>query len=322
MKSDSMATVEQIPKCQLRASAYDRASSWLVASLVVCSVVVAVLLLLYFARHYRTLQFLPVVKPLASGGGGGGQGGSTDLGTGNDSDLEAVSADDQPNLFESELNDTLSALAAAVTENADLIANEELDMPTGDIQGTDSPDQRRPGYGSGRGGGFGSGIGRGVGSGIGDGVGPGVGGPAEPKRELRFEPGSLNEYAQMLDYFRVELGVLNQQDNHVHYAFNLSQAVPGVRVGSPSNEERLFMIPTAGQFPVLDRRLVGKAGIGDRGRIIMQFYPPEVQAIFYDLEQRFAASRNRPPADIRLTVFRVTHAGDRFELRVEEQFYR
>ena len=82
------------------------------------------------------------------------------------------------------------------------------------------------------------------------------------------------------------------------------------------------MIPTAGQFAALDRRLVVKAGVGDQGQIVMQFYPAETQAQFHELERKFAEERMRRPAEIRLTVFRVTRSGDRFALRVEEQLYR
>ena len=62
------------------------------------------------------------------------------------------------------------------------------------------------------------------------------------------------------------------------------------------------------------------AGIGDKGRIILQFYPPEAQAILYSLEQKKAGARK--PETIRGTVFRVTRTGNRFEFSVAEQTYR
>jgi hypothetical protein len=224
--------------------------------------------------------------------------------------------------LDSQISDTLTALTSAVTARADLLTNDDLDLSPDEVFSTERGDNRRPGFGSGRGGGFGSGVGRGVGSGIGDGVGPGRGGAAEPQREIRFEPADLNEYAQMLDFFGVELGVLNMEDNQVYYARNLSQGTPDVRVASPSQEERLHMIPTVGQFAALDRRLTAKAGIGDRGDIVIQFYPPATQQMFYDLERRFAEDRSRLTTDIRRTVFRVNRTGDNFSYSIEEQFYR
>ena len=145
-------------------------------------------------------------------------------------------------------------------------------------------------------------------------------GPGEPRREIRFEPATVKEYGQWLDYFHIELGVLGQ-DNKVYYVYNLSQDKPDVRVGDPSKEQRLYMNPTDSQFAALDRQLATKAGVADKGRIILQFYPAEAQAILVGLEQKHAGARAKPE-DIRSTVFRVTHRGAAFEFSVEDQTYR
>ena len=145
------------------------------------------------------------------------------------------------------------------------------------------------------------------------------GGTREPQREVRFEPASVNEYAQWLDYFKIELGLLGR-DNKVYYAYNLGRPKPDVRIGDPTDEHRLYMNPAVSHFAALDRELAVKAGIADKGQIILHFYPPEAQAIIYTLEQERAGGRK--PEQIRRTVFRVTRTGDRFVFSVEEQFYR
>jgi hypothetical protein len=317
-----MSTTRQSLNDRLRVSAYDRVSSWLISLLVISSVIVLSLLLLYFARQLRSFAISPAIKPISSGGGGGGGGGAGDFAAGLDDELAIERISDAPDNMDMQINETLSALSSAVIFKADMLSIEELETVPNEVRGRERGDNRRPGYGSGRGGGFGSGIGRGVGSGIGDGIGTGMGGAAEPRREIRFEPADLTEYAQMLDFFGVELGVLSVDDNQVFYASNLRQASPTVREGSPSQEERLYMIPTVGQFASLDRRLVAKAGIGDRGQIVMQFYPTATQAMLQDLERKHAEAKSRRIADIRLTIFRVTRTGDRFAYSVEEQFYR
>jgi hypothetical protein len=80
------------------------------------------------------------------------------------------------------------------------------------------------------------------------------------------------------------------------------------------------MNPTDSQFAALDRQLAAKAGAADKGRIILQFYPPEAQAILEGLEKQRAGARKRE--EIRSTVFRVTHRGNSFEFSVEDQTYR
>jgi hypothetical protein len=110
------------------------------------------------------------------------------------------------------------------------------------------------------------------------------------------------------------------RDNKVYYAYNLSQDKPGVRTGDPAADDRLYMNPAGSQFAALDRQLAAKAGIADKGGIILQFFPPKTQGILFALEQQRAGGRKTE--QIRHTVFRVTPKGDQFEFSVEEQSYR
>ncbi len=300
-----MSTVRPRPRHQLRVSPYDRVSSWLVSLLIVTCVTVGALVIIYVTRKFILTEFSVPVTPVASGGGGtGGVGGSP----GGD-ELEPPGVQDAPSLDEQPIQDTLSAVATAVSERTAVLSDEQIDVGMEPAEG--HGDNRTPGFGGGRGGG--------VGGGIGSGFGPGRGGPGEPRREIRFEPASLLEYAQWLDYFKIELGVLGQ-DNKVYYAYNLSHEKPDVRVGDPAHEQRLYMNPTDSQFAALDRQLAVKAGIANKGRIILQFYPPEAQAILYSLEKKQAGAHK--PETIRGTVFRVTHTGNRFVFSVEDQSYR
>ena len=302
-----MATYQHIPKHQLRVSSYDRVSSWLVALLVVVGVSVGCLMMIYFTRQFIVGRFAVPLTPVQSGGGGTGGVGAPGFGN----DLEPPAIEDAPELSEPTIAETLSAVASAVATKTALITDDTIDVGVEPVEGTSQGDSRRPGYGGGRGGG--------IGGGIGSGFGPGRGGPPEPRREVRFEPANLQEYAQWLDYFKIELGVLGR-DNKVYYAYNLSREKPEMRVGDPAQEQRLFMNPANSPFAALDSRLATKAGIADKGDIILHFYPAAAQDIIYDLELKRAEGRKRE--QIRHTVFRVTRTGDRFAFSVEDQSYR
>jgi hypothetical protein len=294
-----MATSESIPKHHLRVSSYDRVSSWLVSALVVVGVAVAALVFIYFTRQLLEEHFAVPVTTVGSGGGG--TGGISDP-TGTGQDLEPPGTDEAPDLTEPQLQDTLSAVATAVTSRSALIADENIDANMEPVAGAGAGDSRRPGGGGGEGGGFGGGIGSGFGRGRG-------GGP-ETKREIRYEPQNLNEYAQWLDFYKI------------YYAYNLSRAKPDVRVSDPSQqpESRLSFNSTLSQFAALDRQLAAKAGIADKGEIILQFFPDETATLLLDLEQKSAGGRT--PEQIRRTIFRVTRNGNRFEFSVAEQAYR
>jgi hypothetical protein len=303
-----MATFQDSPKHQLRISSYDRVSSWLVALLVVVGVLVACLMMIYLSRQLVVERFaVPLTAVQNSGGGGTGGVGAPGFGN----DLEPPGIEEAPELSEPTIAETLSAVASAVATKSAFITDDTIDVGIEPVEGASLGDRRQPGYGGGKGGG--------IGGGIGTGFGPGRSGPPEPRREVRFEPANLREYAQWLDYFKIELGVLGR-DNKVYYAYNLSHEKPDVRVSEPAQEQRLFMNPANSSFAALDRRLAAKAGIADKGEIILQFYPEAAQKTLYDLEQKRAGGRTRE--QIRQTVFRVTRTGDRFVFSVEEQFYR
>jgi len=315
-----MSTVPSRPQVSLRVSAYDRVSSWLVSLLVMASAVVGSLLMIYFASRLANFQVAIPVKPVTLSPQGGGGGGDGRMGTGGDIALPDFSAYDEAS--EATLQNTLDAIASAVVRTEPLLFNDQIADDVAPTVSQDYIDTRRPGTtgsGGGRGTGFGTGVGSGRGPGTGGGSGGGIG-RREPEREIRFEPENLYEYAQYLDFFKIELGVLGQ-DNKIYYAYNLSARVPSVREGTPADEQRLYMNSARGRFAALDRRLAQRAKIAGRGRIILQFYPDATSAILYELERGRAESAGRQPEEILRTVFRVTHTGSSFAIAVEEQFY-
>jgi hypothetical protein len=304
---------------ELRVSAYDRVSSWLVSLLVISTVVVASLLSVYFGRRLAQVEVaVPVQTVSLSGGGGGGEGGQ--MGTGGDIALPDFAGSED---LSEPLDETLETVSSAVSRTEPLVLSEAIDTANDMAPTQEYVDTRQPGT-TGTGGGHGTGHGTGSGSGIGPGSGGGSGGGvfrAEPEREIRFEPQNLLEYAEFLDFFKIELGVLGQ-DNKIHYAYNLSQKTPSVREGEPAEELRFYMNSARGRFAALDRRLADRSGIADKGRIILQFYPDPAYAILQQLERGKAESMGRRLEEIRRTAFRVTHVDNRFEFQVLDQSYR
>lgn len=283
-----MSTTYRSRKYRLKVNSYDRASSWLVALLVISVVTVVGLLIVYFARRLITTEVAIPVTPVDAATQPG------DAAMGLKRDLEPPGIEDVPELVEPQLADTLTALTSAVTAKTALLADEDFDSDADLGHGHGLGDSRRAGAGSGN-------------------------GETEPQREIRFQPENLQQYAAWLDAFGIELGVLGR-DNKIYYAYNFTHAQPDVRVGEPAEEKRLYMNSALGHFASLDRQLAERAGIADHGRIILQFYPPATQAILFRLEQQQA--KGRRPEDIRRTVFRVTPKGDHFEFSVISQTYR
>jgi hypothetical protein len=163
--------------------------------------------------------------------------------------------------------------------------------------------------------------GKGGGGGDGRGTGRGRGGPKEniprPQRwVIRFDGGNLKIYAKQLDFFKIELAAIGK-DDLVHYAFNLAKPKPDSRTGSPDEEKRLYMTWRSGPLQEADRTLLTRAGIDLSGRVIMQFYPAEVEQALARLERDYAAGKD--VNDIRRTNFDVRQEGNQFQFVVTGQ---
>ncbi|MCA9241971.1 MAG: hypothetical protein KDA37_17290 [Planctomycetales bacterium] len=146
----------------------------------------------------------------------------------------------------------------------------------------------------------------------------------EPQREIRFEYADQAEYIAFLDFWKVEIGVLDQRNNQVYYASGFRQAEPNTRVQDPAKqpENRIRFISNGTAFESIDRGLAAKAGIANRGAIIIQFWPDESAQYLLGLEdQAWKKANKRSLEEVQRTIFRVVRSGNRFEWKLEEQVY-
>lgn len=270
----------------LRVSAYDRSSSLLIAMLLLVGAAVAAIVIVYFSSRIRTLPpaipVTPVALPSDDSGAAGG-----------DVSSETPAVEDVPEVLEPELEELLEQVSLAVADDAVVMAEERAAEAQ---SAAATPGDSR---------------------GAGDGRGEGAGG-REPTREIRFEPESMDEYARWFDEAGLEIGVLGE-DNRVYYATALSTRTPQVRTGEPGGEGRLYFNSTGGPLYPLDRQLARKAGILDKGQLVLQFCTPETQQKLLTLEREAAGSR--PPGDIMRTVFRVVKKRGTYAFEVEDQSY-
>jgi hypothetical protein len=208
----------------------------------------------------------------------------------------------EADLPQPELSETLAAvMEAAASIRADLDSAQLVD-----------PLQQA---GGGKSRGTGNQVAKGSGGGAGGGSGSGVGVPRGQRWEIRFSGNTTAEYARQLDFFKVELAVLGS-GNEVYYAYNFSKRKPDQRVGPRDQEKRLYMSWRRGTLEKTDRELLKAAGIDSEGKIVLQFYPPEVEAQLAQLERDY---RKREPRDIRQTRFAVVTKGRGFEFQVMDQ---
>lgn len=154
--------------------------------------------------------------------------------------------------------------------------------------------------------------------------GPGRGGA---KREngwfVEFaDKGDLDSYAQQLDFFGIELGLLIKEESRLVYLSGVSKTPPTVReVRNGEGEKRLFMNWQDGSQERMkaDIELFQRAGIDASKGAILHFYPPATEQILAQLETSYA---NQPASAIRRTTFQVQRAGNGFEFVVSRQILK
>lgn len=148
------------------------------------------------------------------------------------------------------------------------------------------------------------------------GFGPGDGGVSREDRwSIQYKPGSTaEEYAVQLDFFKVELAVI--EDNHLVYVSNFAAAQPTRRIGSGSDDRRLYFVWRGQGRKDSDLKLLAKAGLDVGDKVIFQFYPNEVEEALSQLEVKY---KGRQPAEIRSTRFGVVGDGGSYEFEVLAQ---
>jgi hypothetical protein len=141
--------------------------------------------------------------------------------------------------------------------------------------------------------------------------------PRWERWQVRFSAADLEAYARQLDYFGIELAAMGGGRANVDYASQLSRPRPLRRAGRSQDEQRLYMTWRSGELIEADRQLLAKAGIATADRVILQFYPPQAEAMLASLERQEAGEKDL--RSIRRTVFGVRPKGRQFEFFVISQ---
>ena len=137
--------------------------------------------------------------------------------------------------------------------------------------------------------------------------------------EVQFhDQRSLSAYAQQLDYFKIELAVL-QPGGNVMYFSRLADPIPGIRQELAANEQRYYLTWLRPELQAADCELIAKTGIsvGEK-QIIMKFLSAELEQRLAQLEHDAAGNRL---SQLRATYFAVRQTGSDYEFYVSRQTF-
>ncbi len=288
--SESVSPTHEVP---LGVTTYEKVSSLLVALLVMLGATVAAMFIVVVTMRALAATQQPVTVTIAEEGLGRG-----DHEAGIARDAKNTQVDDLDEFFPPEMTEPIDALSTVIS--ADMTMLESLDDPLATFgTGTGQGDSRPAGP---------------LGEGEGDIV------PRWERWQVRFVSTDLNVYAKQLDFFKIELAAMGGGKELVDYANGLSQPQPSRRSGNSAEEKRLYMTWRSGEMIEADKALLTSAGIDTAGRVILQLYPPETEALLAELEQKQLGMRSLK--DVRRTVFGIREQGQTYEFYVMSQEYR
>jgi len=279
---------------RLAVSAYDRAAGWVVSLniLVGSAVLLAFLIWLSQAIELGTERSTVVLVEGIAGRG--------DHAAGFERDIDPPGIEELEEETEPQVEQLLEAMTEVVTTQSAALDAMQTTMFSSAV-GTGMGDSRPPGP-----------------LGEGDDIIP-----RGERWEIRYLSNDLRAYAEQLDHFGIELGVIGGGEPLVEYAADLRKARPATRQGPGDQEKRLYMIWTEGALRRFDQQLLRAAGLRTAGRIVVQFYPQAVEDRLAQIEMEYARQNGRTSVtQIKRTVFGVRRQGAKFEYYVISQVYR
>jgi len=283
---------DDVKKIRMAVSAYDRAASWVISLnvLVGSAVLLAFMIWLSSVIKFGEAQSTVVLVENVAGRG--------DHAAGYERDVEAPGIEELEEETEPEVEQLLEAMTEVVSTQAASLDTMKTNVFSSNV-GTGRGDSRPPGP-----------------------LGEGDTLPRGERWEIRYNSNSDKAYAQQLDFFKIELGAVGGGEKLVDYAARLSQARPTTRRGPGDQEKRLYMLWTGGALKQFDQGLLRKAGVKTSGRIIVQFYPPEVENQLALIEKASFDAAKKTVREVQKTVFGVRRKGSGFEYYVISQRYR
>ncbi len=149
--------------------------------------------------------------------------------------------------------------------------------------------------------------------------------PMHQRWELRFQAGSLGQYAQQLDQLGIELACVGGSPD-IEYATSLSKS-PQKRIGAAQEANQLqrvfFAWRSDNPLKRFDEQLLSQAKIKTEGRLILKFCSQDLKERLLKLERDALQSKGYDSVkQIARTVFETRPSANGFELAVVEQYYR
>ena len=167
------------------------------------------------------------------------------------------------------------------------------------------------------------GSGRGFGSREG---GPGMGSgdivPEYKRWKIDYDSNSIQEYAQQLSFFSIDIGVIDENSNAIIRIRDPGGTAAVTNSNRGSEKSSLYFSHEKQRFRRWDDTLTRQNNVPLNGRFTVQFYPNPTRAMLREIEKNYLAQQGKTLEDVRRTFFKVVPAAGGFEFQLTGMDYR
>ncbi|MCA9041719.1 MAG: hypothetical protein KDA65_15305 [Planctomycetaceae bacterium] len=291
------ATKTPHPTPVMRITRFDRVNAWMISLIMACLVGAFVVFLMWYSSRIPVIEAEMIVEPMLPAGGEPDGAIDETLKVDSPEDISDDPSEAELPSEETQIVETLETVVE-LSDNASQFVQDQFQEQ---LESTGKP-------------------GRAEGSGkppLGEGGGEGAISRAQ-RWVVRFgEKDTLEEYADQLDFFKIEFGAI--LGDEIVYVSNFSASTPTVRREKISDEEqRLYMQWQNAGRRKSDVELMKKAGVNAASVPILHFYPAQTESLLAQKEKDY---RKRDPREIRRTYFSVSRRSQGYTFIVTRQIY-
>lgn len=140
--------------------------------------------------------------------------------------------------------------------------------------------------------------------------------------KISFEVDGLKQYKRQLDFFGIEIGVIDSQKDDIWRIGKLS--LGSVVTRSSRDKEQLSTWFTHSK-PALrrwDQQIAKVSGVATLDRLFVQFYPADLVARIVTLEAEALQKQGRELSEVDTTNIRISQSGDEFSVSISDFAFR
>ena len=166
------------------------------------------------------------------------------------------------------------------------------------------------------------GAGRGAGSRDGGGDGSGTGIPEYKRWVINYESTDINQYADQLSFFNIDIGVVKSDSNDIFRVRDPGGSAQLINSNRDQEQKTLRFSHKQQRMKRWDQVIGKRAGANTDRALLCQFYPESVRQTIRRVEAEALAEKGRKLSDVRQTILKVQPASSGFEFVVLDFNYR